>query len=915
MSLHKLHIFAKNRDAIAAQKGYTFQQLKTIEDWIENRIVRGNEEIYCDYEDDIHTRDAKQGKLKFKQIKLYSVDFSFSSESVKKAIAHFFMMYVKGEYSFDQVEFFFETNTSIVQRDMRENDAALLKEWHENQYNIGADLLSRIRTRVKKILDEYIQETAKELGEKNELKSDLQLAKNVYDGLKDEDFDSFIRCVKWQFDGVDSNKAVEDILTRIEDLIPKIPLPLDDSKTTIYSALLVNEVYKRSIQDDPEDRKLTKDLLDSILLSAGEEEDKWYADTFQQLKKTKILFFYPGEFQTVIKGAAYCRWNYMDEEHKNLWLRILLEYINLPETPVSTKRKAIYEYLLLKIGHNFLEPKEKSPLIGNEGLIKYYFENWEERGKLLDIEDDITLLQLIKSQVIGLGLPISMDEVLNWQQSIKKYLEIESASEKITDRLCDLLELQGHLAQQEDITDPIKSHKAGFGYYRKIPPLLKEAHYYSLARLYNQMSQMVRMLTEYGLNNELIDIIDEFMSEIQEYAEKTGLRHKAAHDLVERGVLHIGRHDFTNYQKALELFHKAKELWRLEYTKEGYVLSLLNISQVYSALGMSYASKYYALMAFWVIWHSTDSSLYKRLQQALALILHSDYKHGAWISAIEDFSLYLFAKREFDERGFEMDADEMYQKLVFDMSTVLHSVPLINPSMEKVIEPLKTTYGFIWKEQMQPLVDDLSTKIKDIEALRPILEYRLVDTPLNDAGPMRNIHFNAIDNDWHIKFANDSKMTPIGEEFVAFLQIVLVEISRVNPSVLKNGEKIYITVEEGHFQKENAGNNWTVSVPEFDSKEQPDIQKHYAYLGSLVIGILQSVSKLSNEEFQKFYIDVLLKKEKLGNKAFEASSYQRVFRSTIGDFFDKTIQRSSLKEIDLDSAPKPNTQWLPVIPE
>ncbi len=79
MNIHKLHIFAKNRDAIAAQKGYTFQQLKTLEDWIENRIAGEQQDIYCDYEDDILSRDIDKNKTKFTQITLYNTDFSFSS--------------------------------------------------------------------------------------------------------------------------------------------------------------------------------------------------------------------------------------------------------------------------------------------------------------------------------------------------------------------------------------------------------------------------------------------------------------------------------------------------------------------------------------------------------------------------------------------------------------------------------------------------------------------------------------------------------------------------------------------------------------------------------------------------------------------------------------------------------------------
>ena len=665
MSLHQLHIFAKNRDAVAAQKGYSYQQLKTLEDWIENRIAGDDQDIYCDFEDDILARDISTGKTTFKQIKLYSTDFSFSSESIKKAIVHFFSLYTKGEYSFDQVAFHFETNVSVVGRTIKDNDASLLDEWHKNQYILSAHLLERIRVRVQKIIGEYIEERVEELKPNVDLKSDLQIAKNIYDNLKDEDFDAFIQSIKWHFDGVESNQAIGIILSRIEELVPKIPLPLDGSKTNIYASLLVNEVFHRSIQDDPEDRKLTNELLDALLLNAGEREDKWYAEAIQQFKNITTQHFYQGEFQTAISAASYCRWNQLDDSHKSLWLGVLKEYINLEETPVANKRKAIYELLFLKIGHNLLQDRNSSPIAGDEEFINYYFDNWKQGIRVQDMEDDIVLLQLVKSQITGFGLSFAGDRLSKWENGIKVYLESETAKEKNVDRMCELLEIQGHLAHQSDITDPIKSYKAAFDYYRKIAPLLEKAQYYSLDRLYVQMQQMIKMLTEYGLNDELLELTDQFMSEIQEYAEKTGLRHKTAHEFVERGALHIEHHDLANYLKALELFQKAKDKWRLEYTKGGYILSLLAIAKVYEGLGMSYASKYYSLLAFWSTWHFADPKLYKHLQEALFQILHLDYKHGAWINALNDFAHYFFSRREFDEKGFDINNDESYRSAVF----------------------------------------------------------------------------------------------------------------------------------------------------------------------------------------------------------------------------------------------------------
>ena len=143
MSLSKLSIFSKNTDANEVLKGYEYQKLRTLENWLSNKVNVVDEIIYCEYEDDIFQRDINAGTSKFTQIKLYgSKPFSFKSEEITKSIANFFMLFVKGEYSFDTVQFIFETNTGIAGK-YGDNDAVLLNEWFDNQDNVDAVLLQK----------------------------------------------------------------------------------------------------------------------------------------------------------------------------------------------------------------------------------------------------------------------------------------------------------------------------------------------------------------------------------------------------------------------------------------------------------------------------------------------------------------------------------------------------------------------------------------------------------------------------------------------------------------------------------------------------------------------------------------------------------------------------------------------------
>src|SRR3982751_3295189 len=121
MSITKLFLFTKDTDASATEQGFHYQKLKTLKTWLENRVKEVDDVIYCDYEDDIIERNIEQGKSKFRQVKLYSSNFSFSKEEIQKSLAHFFMLFVKGDYMFDDVSFFFETNSGVA-KEMRGND-------------------------------------------------------------------------------------------------------------------------------------------------------------------------------------------------------------------------------------------------------------------------------------------------------------------------------------------------------------------------------------------------------------------------------------------------------------------------------------------------------------------------------------------------------------------------------------------------------------------------------------------------------------------------------------------------------------------------------------------------------------------------------------------------------------------------
>lgn len=910
MDIHKLHIIGINRDAVASQKGYSYQQLKTLEDWLENRIRNGNDEIYCEFEDDIFAQDPVEGKSTFTQIKLYSKDFSFSSESVINAIENFFSLYVKGEYSFDKLQFNFETNVSVVGKEVKNNDAKLLAEWNENQNDISDELLLRIRIRIKKILDDYVNKRLTSMAANGSTKSDAQQAKIVYDSLTDEHFDLFIKCIRWQFNNEESNEAVEKVIANIKILIGMVPLPLDMSMTEIYFSLLVSQIFQKSIQDDSKDRKLTNNLLDSVLLNAGEEDDKWYVRTLEQFREFDLYNFYPGEFQAALSAGSYCRWKEMDGGHKEFWLDILKQYIDFTDTPHEYKRKATLQYIFLKIQINQSKDHDKKSINVDKDLVDFYIGSWKKEDGIKNLEEDIVFLTLLKTQNNFFSLGYPTERITEWEKEIMQMLNDEEADTINVDKLCEIYELQGHMKRVLN-DNYIDGCKESFVLYRRIIPLLDKTHFYTISSLYDQMHYITKSVANHGEHDEILEMTDIFMAEIEEHAAKSGFRHKVGHDYIERGKVHMERQDVSNVLKALELFHKAKDKWRQEYTRKGYMLSLLGISKVYESLGMTYAAKYYSLLAFWTIWQGKDDNLRKYIPKTFAQILNLDFKNGAWINCLSELNLYLMSKREFDERGFAMEGDEEFTHALLNIALMYYASKSIIPDSSAFMENIKSNFGDFWNQFVEPLLEAVSSKFIEDQSLTNILQGLLMDRPYNDVGLFRNIRFKVLSVELNFQFENCPVLVGIAEEFISFIQIELCEIAQCRPGIFNENKSVYVKIDKGHFQKEILGENkWCITLPNFNSKEKDQVNRHYMYLGALANVILRDLTGLSDKEFTNFYMNELLDKRTLGEKVMEAAAFQRVYKKTI--MYDSEISKIAhgMTEFNTDKIEQKYINWL-----
>lgn len=881
MSLSKLSIFSKDTNANEVVKGYEYQKLRTLENWLSNKVNTVEEIIYCEYEDDIFQRDINAGASKFTQIKLYgSKPFSFKSEEITKSIANFFMLFVKGEYSFDTVQFVFETNTGIAGK-YGDNDAELLKEWFDKQENIDAALLQNCVKKVKSIVTDYIKEELPKAKKINQLEAEAALID--FNALPISVWEDFTKAIKWIFNDITPDEAVENVIKSIKNHIKELPFPSVEGKIETVFTTLYYEVSEKMFQNEPENRCLTNQKIDSLILDLGDEADKQYNIALDAWKETKeIKYFNLAEFLEVLHAANHCRQSIYLKEHSTCWLDLLNQYIQFDVTHDRYKQMAIYEFLWLSLRPLWLKEPLGS-LIGQNHLIEQYFTEASKFGDHDSIENNLNLLQIVSASIMMEKCDLAIAKSDVWLSEIGSTIQSKLDSIKDPNEKCYWLELQASFYSNPFEFEAIASEQdIVFESYSKIIELIPQAPLYNVSRLSDRLNQFIKLHIQLGTEEEYIDSLESLADELMPFVLERNGNYELAKKYVERGVNYLHTTNPHDIAKTLKFFHKAKDLWLQEETKEGYVLGLLNISQLYSTLNMNFAAKYYALSAAWFSINNNPEKLAKRITGAFGMLVHFDFKQGSWFHALEAFKFYINARVDFDSTPLD-ELDEMTGKSFIKIAGILTMAPKISPQLAGYIEFQKIQMGQLFNEFIEPLTDEYN-KLIEKKGLQSHIQNKLNAAPINDIGSIRKIEFKALGSIWSVSFPNTWLYNSLGEEFVAILQILLVELSssKTDLHFIRTNVEIEIIESDQLKSPEQSPSNESFKWKIFTSKiDSPDMDKIRLQISGLILSmkyILRDISLIKDDEFFEI-VNKLFQNEALAEKTMTTNLYQRIYRN------------------------------------
>jgi hypothetical protein len=880
MSLSKLSVFTRETDADETLKGYEYQKLRTLEIWLSNKVNGVGENIYCEYEDDVFQQNINEGKSKFTQLKLYgSKSFSFQSNEVLKAITNFFSLFVKGEYKFDEIEFVFETNTAIAGK-YGGNDSELLTEWASNTGQLEGDLLKRCAAKLKSIVTEFVQERLPELIKKD--KSLAQIAEIEFANIPETVWEDFAKSIRWIFNEESPNDAIEKVNDSIKSLIKSLPFPASKNQSEQAFTALYYEVSEKMFQQDPGERCLTPQRMDELLLDLGNEVDQQYGIVFQGWSGVvEIKYFRLGEFLEILNSANYCRVSTYLEQHSTFWLNLLSLYINHADTPNKYRQKAIYEFLWLSLRPRWFNIPSGT-LAGLANLIREYFSKIGEFADHDSVEDHFSLLQIIRASIVMDKCDVPMGETNDWFKAIGDTIQkgVEAAADPA--QKCYWLELQAeYLAHPLTMDGKEPDMEKVFETYGEVLRLIPHSPLYNVSRLSDRINQIIKIYIQLKMDSDKVHRLENLSDQIMPHVNDRGGAHAMAKVYRDRAIKYMESEDPLQLGAALSYLHKAKELWYNAGINQGYLLSLLTISQVYSAFHMNFAAKYYALSAAWFCVHTNPELYIPRMTAAFGLMCDADFKQGSWISSLDSFRYYVRSRLEWEKKGID-EPDDVLKKTFMNVAGIMSIAPKITPHLSGFIEFHKQIMGHIYTDYLEPLQQVFEKQLEK-ESLTDLISRFCDAPPINDIGSTRTIEWKAFGSVWSVTFPNTWEYCSLGEEFAAFMQILLVELASTNTDLhcIKTHIEIELQIIGGVKQPEQLPSNhnfkWKVFTKVTESSDQFE-QKYQ--MGSLTVTarmLLRDVSMLKDEDVVKIVMG-LLEHGGLDHKAMVGSLYQRIYR-------------------------------------
>jgi hypothetical protein len=518
-----------------------------------------------------------------------------------------------------------------------------------------------------------------------------------------------------------------------------------------------------------------------------------------------------------------------------LWLDCFQAFRDHPEEELAYM--AIYEIAVLRL-------RVKGAMDGHEPEIRDFFEHTLRSVESDRLTDLACLIMYCIGAVHQSAASLTLEELAEVRGRLVQRIEQLSTDPVDPNTKCGLLYLNGFVAL---IPNPVGREypdvNVAVEYWLQMVELAPQAPLYELSVFSSRLTGLIEILVEAERYDELVLKTDELL------VERTG-RYAAAEARVQRAqkLLKSGR-----LILGMRELNRAKLDWFSKETIGMAAAAILELSTHYSSLGLAYAAKYYALAAAWVVLQAGDDEARRLVRPALIRAAECDYEAGAWLQALDLFSVAQRAQAAFALEPFRDDDPDLRRLLLYG-SYILG----VSKGPPDAIQDAVTKKISDWPDL--EFLEENSLKAREVFiqiAANPDGDTSrvLAMPPFIDASPVRRFEWSALGVKWAVSWPNNAEMTLVAEQFMAVLQLLLADLASADLYILPARVDVVLRLDGGTErlrlarQPSNEASVWEMAVP----VDLASLDRKQRHVHDLACGIflIQEVS-LRSEEWPVF---------------------------------------------------------------
>ncbi len=563
--------------------------------------------------------------------------------------------------------------------------------------------------------------------------------------------------------------------------------------------------------------------------------------------------------------------------HDNRLRQDIPTWLTLIETSFSysditdLKRRATYEFCVITL-------RATNTLHGHEKIIRKYLEESAELKDPSQLEDTEALLSYcVTAAHIG-AVDLTADELSTFQKRLSEQLDAQVAEAKNPNSMATLLKIKGWTLMRMNPVDPRPPNfSAAIDCWLELAAVIKDAPMFPLRRFSFNVNELLELVLEFDKDAVVPDSYLELTQKLDNLlAERSG-GFVAAENCLKRSEIFEEK---GRRLDAIDQLHKSKVDWYSAETLGRCLRSMLFLSMCYMKLGQLFAAKYYALAVAFIAENSSNLDVKPMISIALMRAATWDYILGAFCGFLLLTDIELLIHNVHAKDAWDLEKNSELQSIVFHLMVLKAMSERVQPSFENYVD--EKIEKFIPKGVVDGVLPTARKSFKDLsdEELWVETGKELLGPPFGDFSEKRWYSWSALGIRWNTMWYNDYQTTRAAEEFIAVLQLFLVEIAKVDLCLIPTEVGLILQTHQGPNIKltpsaSNSSRLWRVALPVLKQDRQSDASSIQAEIFGAVSSILLEVSLVPKEQY--FELVKSLMEKGLNHKLFVAQPYQILY--------------------------------------